>query len=128
MTFLSSMLGITACPTLHITPFRRSTILFHCLCMWPIFTPIASVPSGPTIFLHIIILGKVGFLLIVMDLRERSIPNMTLVMTLNSKLIMLLTLEYIMNEVNIVLGPILVLEDLIRVKYSLKSLFNLVPF
>jgi hypothetical protein len=54
---------------------------------------IVSAPSGPTILLWIIILGKVRLLLIVMDLRERSNPNTMLVMILNSKLIMLLSLE-----------------------------------
>jgi hypothetical protein len=87
------MLETTACLALHITPFRRSTILFHCLCKLPVFTPIASAPSGPTIFLQIIILGKVRLLLIVMDIRQRNSPNTTLVMILNSKLIMLLSLK-----------------------------------
>jgi hypothetical protein len=63
------------------------------LCKLPIFTPIASVPSGPTIFLQIIIPEKVRLRLIVMDLRERSSPNTMLVMIHNSKLIMLLSLS-----------------------------------
>jgi hypothetical protein len=92
-TFLSSMLKTTACPTLYITPFKRSIILFHCLCKLPIFTPIASAPSGPTIFLQIIILGKVRLLLIVMDLKKSSNSNTTLVIVLNVNLIMLLNLE-----------------------------------
>jgi hypothetical protein len=92
-TFLTNMLETTASLTLHITPFRRSTILFHCLYKMPIFTSIVSAPSGPTIFLRIIILKKVRLLLIMIDLREESSPNMTLVMILNSKLIMLFILE-----------------------------------
>jgi hypothetical protein len=47
-----------------------------------------------------------------MNLRERASPNMTLVVILNSKFIILLSLKYITNEVSIVLvvpGPILVL-------------------
>jgi hypothetical protein len=47
-----------------------------------------------------------------MDLRERSSPNTTLVMILNSKFIMLLSLEYVTNEVSTMLevpGPILML-------------------
>jgi hypothetical protein len=51
-----------------------------------------SAPSGPIIFLQIVILRRTSFLLIVMELRERSSPNTTLVMILNSKFIMLLSL------------------------------------
>jgi hypothetical protein len=92
-SFLSSMLVTTACPALHITPFRRSTIFFHHLRKLPVVTPIALAPSGPTIFLQIISLERTMLLLIVMDLRERSSPNTMLVMILNSKFIMLLILE-----------------------------------
>jgi hypothetical protein len=98
MTFLNSMLETTACPTLNITLFRGSTILFYCLCKLPILTPIASVPSGPTIFLWIIFLGKVKLLLIVMDLTKSNNPNTMMVMILNIKLIMLFSLEQITNE------------------------------
>jgi hypothetical protein len=87
------MLEITACSTLYITPFKRSTIHFYCLCKLPVFTPIASAPSGPTIFLRIVILGNIKLLLVVMDLRESSSPSMTLVIILNIKLTMLLSLE-----------------------------------
>jgi hypothetical protein len=59
----------------------------------PVFTPIASAPSGPTIFRQIIIVGKVRLLLIVMDLKKSSSPNMMLVIILNIRLIMLPSLE-----------------------------------
>jgi hypothetical protein len=75
------------------SPLLGSTILFHCLYKLPIFTPIALAPSGPSIFLRIIILGKVGLLLFVMDLKEMSSSSTPLVMILNIKFIVLLSLE-----------------------------------
>jgi hypothetical protein len=51
------------------------------------------MPCGSIIFLRIIIFKKVRLLLIVMDLRMCSSPNTMLVMILNVKLIMLLSLE-----------------------------------
>jgi hypothetical protein len=94
-TFLSNMLETTVCSTLNITSFKGSTILFHRLCKLLVLTPIASVSNGPTIFLQIIFLGKISLmqiLLIVMDLKKSSNPNTMLVMILNIKLIMLLSL------------------------------------
>jgi hypothetical protein len=90
------MLETTACLTLNITPFKGSIILFHCLCKLSVLTPIASTPNGPTIFLRIIFFGKNRLrqiILIVMDLSKSSSPNSMLVMILNIKLVMLLSLE-----------------------------------
>jgi hypothetical protein len=87
------MLESTACLALHIIPLGRSTILFHRLFEMSVLTPIVSVPSGPTILHWIGILGSASLLLIVMDLKERSSSNTTLVTILNSKFIMLLSLE-----------------------------------
>jgi hypothetical protein len=66
-----------------------------------------------------------------MYLRKRSSPNQALVMILNTKFIMLFRLKQIMNELRIVLvimSAILMLEDHVRGKHSLKGLFNVVQF
>jgi hypothetical protein len=68
---------------------------------------------------------------IVVNLWQRSRTNKTLVMISQGKLIMLFCLEEIINKIRVslvILGTVLILQDPIRGKHSLKCLFNLIHF
>jgi hypothetical protein len=112
--YLALAFSLTFGPVLHVLAVVFAFLKFTKFLLW-VFRPITFF-----ITLHIIV-----------NLWQGSTMNRALVMITQCKVIMLFCLEEIMNKIwvgLVILGTVLMLQDLIWRKHSLEYLFNFILF